>query len=230
MLTAGRRPTPGAPPTSSRPWPRTDAADAGSGRRPGPRRPAAGRREPEAAFAPLHDACDAWQELGAPYEAAQVRVLLAGACRQLDDRDRAAWSATLPGTVFEGSARLRRWPASTTARPTTPPHRGLGDPSPTGSSRCCGSWRRAHQPRDRRELSISEKTVERHLGNIFTKLDVSEPGGRHRPRLRPRPAVARGAWGFSPTRPREGRRVLPKSVGGRPSYGPPRTHPRRRLP
>ena len=40
------------------------------------------------------------------------------------------------------------------------------------------------------ELAISEKTVARHVSNIFTKLDLSSRSARHRVRLRAQAAVA----------------------------------------
>src|SRR5690606_27887027 len=39
------------------------------------------------ALAPLHDALDVWRGLGAPYEEARLRALIARAHRQLDDHD-----------------------------------------------------------------------------------------------------------------------------------------------
>ena len=52
------------------------------------------------------------------------------------------------------------------------------------------------------DLFLSEKTVARHLSNIFTKLGSAVPGGGHRVRLRARPALTAlrrtthpaGAW------------------------------------
>ena len=41
------------------------------------------------------------------------------------------------------------------------------------------------------ELFISEKTVARHVSNIFTKLGLSSPVGGHRLRLRARPRLGR---------------------------------------
>ena len=135
----------------------------------------------EAAIGPLHDALDAWLEVGAPYEAAQVRVLIAGACRQLGDRDRAGLECDAAREVFDALgatpalARLdqllgedaaagggRARPVSV-PRPVTDREREV--------LRLVASGRTNREIAT--ELSISERTVERHLGNIFTKLDVS---------------------------------------------------------
>ena len=44
----------------------------------------------QAALVALRRACEAWQELDAPYEAARARVLVGLACRSLGDEDTAA--------------------------------------------------------------------------------------------------------------------------------------------
>jgi DNA-binding CsgD family transcriptional regulator len=127
----------------------------------------------EAALAPLHDALDAWQELGAPYEAAHVRVLLAGACRQLHDRDRADLECETAREVFEtlgampALARLDRLLADD-GRPS-PKHPITDREREVLRLVAAGCTNREIAG----ELSISEKTVERHLGNVFTKLAVS---------------------------------------------------------
>ena len=137
--------------------------------------------EPRAAFGPLREALDAWQRLEAPYEAAKVRVLLAGACRQLDDGERAALECDAARHVF---SQLGATPAleqldlflsggpSSGAPRTAPPGR---DQAVTDREvevlRLVALGRTNRQIAG--ELSISEKTVERHLGNIFTKLGVS---------------------------------------------------------
>lgn len=136
--------------------------------------------DPTGALGPLRDALNAWQQLEAPYEAAQVRVLLAGACMQLDDRDRAALECDVARDVF---AALGAAPAIAQLERLL-----SGSHAPSGSSVSLGPkgevtdreldvLRLVAAGRTNRqiagELSISEKTVERHLSNIFTKLAVS---------------------------------------------------------
>jgi DNA-binding CsgD family transcriptional regulator len=133
------------------------------------------------ALAPLHDALDAWRQLDAPYEAAQVRVLLAGACRQLDDRDRAELECGAARDVFEALgaapalARLDRLLAQEPHDGAEPS--GASGREPTVTGRELQVLRLVAEGHTNRkiatELAISEKTVERHLSNIFAKLDVS---------------------------------------------------------
>lgn len=133
----------------------------------------------DAALGPLRSALDAWQELGAPYEAAQVRVLLAAACRQLHDHDRAELECAAARDVF---ATLGALPALASLKRQVADARGAGGrreaPAArrTVTDRELDVLRLVAAGRTNREiageLSISERTVERHLGNIFTRLDV----------------------------------------------------------
>jgi ATP/maltotriose-dependent transcriptional regulator MalT len=137
--------------------------------------------EARAAIGVLQASLDAWRELDAPYGAAQVRVLLAVACRRLDDRDRMELECDVARDVFEqlgASPDLERLT------------RLLGDDPADVTGPSGSSGRR--QPLTARELevlrlvaagqtnreiggelAISERTVERHLGNIFAKFGVS---------------------------------------------------------
>ena len=127
------------------------------------------RGDAGAALGPLRDALEAWQRLGAPYEAAQLRVLVAGACRELHDRDRADLECGAAREVFgalgaaPALARLDRWLAGDTRDAVTARERQV--------LRLVAAGRTNREIAG--ELAISEKTVERHLGNIFTRLGVS---------------------------------------------------------
>jgi ATP/maltotriose-dependent transcriptional regulator MalT len=133
-----------------------------------------------AALGPLRAALVAWQQLGAPYEAAQVRVLLVGACRQLDDHERAELECDVAREVFE---QLGAAPAlAQLDRLLAEALHLTGPPGSSGRSRAItdrelevlGLVAAGHTNRAiAGEMAISEKTVERHLGNIFTKLGVS---------------------------------------------------------
>ena len=116
------------------------------------------------ALVPLHDALDVWGRLDAPYEVARLRTLLARAHRQLDDHDRARLELDLANTVFEQLGAV-----CDASPPPAPPAGQL-------TSRELEVLRLVADGRTNREigadLAISEKTVERHLGNIFTKLGV----------------------------------------------------------
>lgn len=134
----------------------------------------------KAALSPLRDALEAWQELEAPYEVAQVRVLLAAACRQLDDRDRAELECDAARHVLDalGAAPALARLEELVGGPTDTAHSSTVDGRAvtiTDRERdvlrlvAAGHTNKAIAA----ELAISERTVERHLGNIFTKLAVS---------------------------------------------------------
>lgn len=139
------------------------------------------RGDADGAVGPLKSAFDAWQELGAPYEAAEARVLLAGACRVLGDRDRAELECRAARAVFEplGAVpaldRLDRVIAGESPF-TLGPDRA-SDRHPGVTERELEVLRLVAAGRTNRqiagELAISEKTVERHLGNVYSKLGVS---------------------------------------------------------
>jgi DNA-binding CsgD family transcriptional regulator len=124
-----------------------------------------------AALVVLRRARTAWQELEAPYEAARVRVLAGLACRELGDGDTAEMELDAARRVFQelgaapDLARLAR--VSRTAEVeaagglTTREVQVLALVAAGNSNRAIAA-----------ELFLSEKTVERHLSNIFTKLGV----------------------------------------------------------
>lgn len=125
-----------------------------------------------AACAALRRAWTTWQELDAPYEAAQARLLMSKACRELADHDTADMELDAARRVFE---QLGAGPAL--AR--------VAEVSGKRAARAAGGLTRREVDVLRlvatgatnREvgdsLFISEKTVARHLNNIFTKLDIS---------------------------------------------------------
>ena len=115
----------------------------------------------------LRLAWNAWQQVDAPYQAGQVRELIARACELLGDtdgaemeRDAARWVYRQLGAAPD-LARLERRPS---------PVNGL-------TAREVEVVRLVAGGRTNREIAaelvISEKTVARHLSNVFTKLDLS---------------------------------------------------------
>ncbi len=133
--------------------------------------------EPAAALRSLREALDAWQQLRAPFEAAEVRVLLGVACQELDDADGAAleWAAARAVFLELGAApALARLDRMSDARPGPAPRRNRAGGMVT--QRELEVLRLVAAGRTNREiaqeLALSVKTVERHLGNIFTKLGV----------------------------------------------------------
>ena len=125
-----------------------------------------------AALVALRRACQAWQELDAPHEAARARVLLALTCRSLGDEDSAAFDLEAARGVFAelGAAPALAWIDSLT-RPGAPAYgHGL-------TARELEVLRLVAAGKSNREIAsalvISERTVARHLQNIFAKLRVS---------------------------------------------------------
>jgi DNA-binding CsgD family transcriptional regulator len=127
--------------------------------------------EPAAAGPVLRRAWLAWLELDAPYEAAKVRVAIARACQQVGDRDTAELELAAAGRVF---AQLGAQPALAQVRELSGPEQ----PKAAGglTPRELEVLRRVATGASNREVAdtlvISEKTVARHLANIFTKLDL----------------------------------------------------------
>ena len=115
----------------------------------------------------LRDALRAWQELDAPYETARVRVLLAEAHRELGDMETARWE-TEEATAALGALGANPDLRSLTATMTAP--NGL-TPREADILRCLASG--ASNRNIASQLVISEKTVARHLANIYTKLGVT---------------------------------------------------------
>jgi len=125
-----------------------------------------------AALAALRQAWTAWQEIEVPYEAARVRVLIGLACRALGDGDAAEMELDAARWVFQqlgaGPDLARVEALSRTAAPKAAG--GL-------SAREVQVLRLVAAGKTNRaiaaELFISERTVERHVSNIFIKVDVS---------------------------------------------------------
>jgi DNA-binding NarL/FixJ family response regulator len=127
--------------------------------------------QPQAALRSLRRAWSAWQQLAAPYEAARVRVLTAQACQQTDDPDSAEMELDAAILVFE---QLGAEPDIAAARALSragPPASGTLTTRELEVLRlvAAGQTNRAIAA----DLILSEKTVARHLSNIFSKLGVS---------------------------------------------------------
>ncbi len=128
--------------------------------------------EPGPALAQLRDASAAWQELDAPYDAARIRVLIGLACRALHDKDTCGMELEAAGQVFRAlGAKPDLARVEALARPPT----RAADGPLTGRERevlrliATGKTNRAIAE----ALVISEKTVARHVSNIFVKLGLN---------------------------------------------------------
>ena len=133
---------------------------------------AVARGDGAAALPVLRDAWSGWREMGAPYESALVRVLMARAHRGLGDEDAADMELEAAEWVFD---QLGAVPDAQRARALS-----SRAPEPTAGPLtrrevevlrlvATGMTNRAVAA----ELFLSEKTVARHLSNIFAKVDVS---------------------------------------------------------
>jgi DNA-binding NarL/FixJ family response regulator len=130
------------------------------------------RGQAREALEPARRAFELWQRIGAPYLAARLRVLLARACLALDDAEGARLEREGARQVFQrlGAATdLARLDALGAARPPRPSHGLTQRELQVLRLVASGKTNKAIA----RELSLSEKTVDRHVSNIFTKVDVS---------------------------------------------------------
>ena len=112
-----------------------------------------------------------WQEFDAPYEVATARVLLALTARASGDEDGAKENFLLAGAIFErlGARADLAWIESARAEAVRLPG-GLTDrEAEVLRLVASGATNRAIA----QELVLSEKTVDRHVSNIFRKLGVS---------------------------------------------------------
>ena len=126
----------------------------------------------ERALVVLRRAAQCWQELDAPYEAARARALVARGCRALGDEDAA--------TMELAAARLAFTELG--AAPALAEIDALGEPAAANDAHgltarelevlrlvAAGRTNKAIAA----ELVLSERTVERHVSNIFAKLGLS---------------------------------------------------------
>jgi DNA-binding CsgD family transcriptional regulator len=125
---------------------------------------------PAAACATLHGALARWTELNVPYEIATTRLLMGHACRDTGDVEGANSSYDTAEAIFErlGVATDARASRELRSRGSLPG--GL-------SEREAEVLRLVAKGRTNRQiatgLQLSEKTIARHLSNIFAKIDVA---------------------------------------------------------
>jgi DNA-binding CsgD family transcriptional regulator/tetratricopeptide (TPR) repeat protein len=126
----------------------------------------------QAALGSLRRAFEVWQRIEAPYAAARVRVLIGLVCRALGDEDGAGLEIDAARSIFERlgatpdlariGSLMKGTPSGHTYRLTPRELQVLRLIATGETNKAVAS-----------KLSLSEKTVDRHVGNIFAKLDVS---------------------------------------------------------
>jgi ATP/maltotriose-dependent transcriptional regulator MalT len=125
-----------------------------------------------AALIALREACQAWQDVDAPYEIAQVRTMLGRACRELGDEDSASWELAAARDMFDrlgAGSEVTRLSALIEAKPR---ESACGLTTRELQVLCLVAEGRSNKVIAER-LGLSERTIDRHVSNILTKLDVS---------------------------------------------------------
>ncbi|TCO34210.1 regulatory LuxR family protein [Kribbella steppae] len=116
---------------------------------------------PDSALTPARAALRRWVELRAPYQEARTRLLIADACRALGDNESADRETSTARQTLENLGAV--------AEPRRP--EGLLSPREIEVLRLVATGATNRVIAD--QLVLSERTVDRHVSNIFTKLGVS---------------------------------------------------------
>ena len=129
------------------------------------------------ALTSLREACALLRDLQMPYEAARTTTLIGMACRKLGDLDGAQMELGAAERVFRqlGAAPDLARVERLSSLPEESPEAGPLTARETEVLRLIASGKTNRAIAD--VLSISEKTVARHVSNIFTKLDLSSRAG-----------------------------------------------------
>lgn len=117
----------------------------------------------------LRWAAAAWRDLEVPYEAARTHVMIGAACRALGDTEAAAMEFDSARRVFEEIGATPDFEGLTEGRPNDVA--GGLSPRELEVIRLVAAGKTNRTIAN--ELVLSEKTVARHVANIFTKLGVS---------------------------------------------------------
>jgi DNA-binding CsgD family transcriptional regulator len=124
------------------------------------------------ALGELRQAWMLWQELEAPYEAARVRVLLGRVCQQLGDQTAAELEFDTARRVFQRLSAVPDMARVDVMRVRT--HKVGACSLTVRESQVIELIAKGQSNREiAQQLSISERTVDRHVSNILLKLDLS---------------------------------------------------------
>jgi DNA-binding CsgD family transcriptional regulator len=122
-----------------------------------------------AALAPLREAARAWQALDVPYEAARARALVSRACHALGDEDAAALELDAARDAFQRLGAAIDLAALDHAGRAADDHGLTARELEVLRRVAAGATNKAIAA----ELVLSERTVDRHVSNIFVKLRVT---------------------------------------------------------
>ena len=124
------------------------------------------------ALGSLRRAWETWRELEVPYEAARTRMLLALGHRALGDEDSAALELDAAGRVFRelGAAPALNRVTGLSRQQTGAPAHGL-TPRELQVLRLLATGKTNHAIAA--DLVVADKTVDRHVTNIFAKIGVT---------------------------------------------------------
>jgi DNA-binding CsgD family transcriptional regulator len=127
--------------------------------------------EPRRALIALQQACAAWHELGVPYEEARTRLLIGLASRHLGDEDTGRLELDSARSMFQDLGAIPDAQRLDALSHTT--QKGVGGLTTRELEVlrlvASGKTNKAIAA----QLFISEKTVARHVSNMFMKLDLS---------------------------------------------------------
>ena len=127
--------------------------------------------DPRGAMPLLRRAWSLWQQLETPYEAARTRLLVARACRALGDTDAEQMEIDGARAVFEQLGAVADLAALDQAALDQAGRTGGLSPRELEVLRLLATGATNRAVADR--LFLSERTVARHVSNIFGKLGVS---------------------------------------------------------
>jgi ATP/maltotriose-dependent transcriptional regulator MalT len=124
----------------------------------------------EAACATLREALQRWQQLDVPYEVATIRLLLGQSCRECGDEEGAVRSLATAASIFDrlGATLDARHIRDLTAEASLP----AGLTAREGEVLSLAASGKTNKE-IAATLHLSERTVARHLSNIFTKVGVT---------------------------------------------------------
>jgi ATP/maltotriose-dependent transcriptional regulator MalT len=123
------------------------------------------------ALAALRQSWTTWCELDAPYEAARTRVLIASACSEMGDDDAAQIELAAAREVFKKLGAVTDLDATgSSSSNTARVSRGALTAREVEVIRLVAEG--MTNKGIAKKLGVSEKTIARHLSNIFTKLDL----------------------------------------------------------